>query len=210
MLPAVYPILDATTLASRGISPELAAEGLLEGGAQILQFRNKAAWTRDTWATAQTLAQLCAQAKVPFVINDRADFAALLNAALHLGQDDLPPADARRIVGRAAIIGFSTHNEAQMLAAENEAVNYVAFGPIFPTVSKENPDPTTSPTRLRTIRTLTTRPLVAIGGITRDNAKTCWNAGADSVAVIADMLPLSCTKQTLRDRMAEWQQLTQL
>jgi len=210
MLPPVYPILDATTLAHRGISPELAAEAFLEAGAQILQFRHKAPWTRETYSTAQTLAQLCAQAKVPFVINDRADYAALLNSALHLGQDDLPPADARRIVGRTTLIGFSTHNEAQMIAAENEAVNYVAFGPVFPTISKENPDPTTGLHRLRTIRTLTTRPLVAIGGITRDNAISCWNAGADSVAVIADMLPLSCTMQTLRDRMTEWQQLIQL
>ncbi len=211
-LPPIYPILDATTLTQRGIPPELAAEAFLEGGAQILQLRHKDPWTRHTYALAQRLATLCAQANAIFIVNDRADYAALLNLStptgLHVGQDDLAPSDARRVIGPTALLGFSTHNPAQLTLAENEPADYLAFGPIFPTTSKERPDPTTGPDLLRTVRALTTRPLVAIGGITRDNAKTCWNAGADSVAVIADMLPLSCTKQTLRDRMTEWQQLT--
>ncbi|NDJ15122.1 MAG: thiamine phosphate synthase, partial [Acidobacteriia bacterium] len=150
-----------------------------------------------------------AAAGATFVVNDRADYAALLGAGLHVGQEDLLPSDARRVMPAGALVGYSTHNTAQMVAAGEEPADYVAFGPIFGTVSKERPDPTTGPERLREIRGLTGRPLVAIGGITRDNAMTCWKAGADSVAVIADMLPLSCTKQTLRDRMTEWQQLTQ-
>ena len=208
-LPPVYPILDTTTLAQRDISPELAAEALLDAGAQILQFRHKTHWTRDTLVTARSIAGLCAQAGATFVVNDRADYALLIpGAALHLGQDDLSPADARRILGPATQIGFSTHNEAQMRAAQNEPIQYVAFGPIFPTSTKENPDPTTGPLKLQAIRALTNHPLVAIGGITRTNARACLQAGADSVAVIADMLPLSCTKQTIRDRMTEWLHLT--
>jgi thiamine-phosphate pyrophosphorylase len=87
-------------------------------------------------------------------------------------------------------------------------VDYLAFGPVFATVSKERPDPTVGIAGLAAIRALTRKPLVAIGGITRDNAFTCWNAGADSVAIIADLYPNPCTKQTLRDRMTEWQNLT--
>jgi len=216
-IPAVYPILDTTTLAQRQISPTLAAEALLEAGAQILQLRHKAPWTRETYTLALHLATQCAQTKTLFVINDRADYTALLQTeqigknepiALHLGQEDLTPTDARKVVGPTTIIGLSTHSAAQMIEAQNEPADYVAFGPIFTTASKQRPDPTTGPDLLRHIRTLTTRPLVAIGGITRDNAMNCWNAGADSVAVIADMFPLSCTKQAIRDRMTEWLKLT--
>ena len=215
-LPPIYPILDTATLQLRGIPPDLAAEGLLEAGARILQLRHKGPWTRDTYALAVRVAAQCAEAGALFVINDRADYAALLLTeqtgknepiALHLGQDDLTPGDARRIIGPDAPIGFSTHNAAQMAAAQNEPIQYVAFGPIFTTASKERPDPTVGPELLRHMRTLTALPLVAIGGITRDNAKTCWNAGAASVAVIADMFPLSCTKQAIRDRMNEWLKL---
>jgi thiamine-phosphate pyrophosphorylase len=94
-----------------------------------------------------------------------------------------------------------------MRAAESEPIDYVAFGPIFPTASKDRPDPTVGIETLRAIRTLTSRPLVAIGGITRDNASLCRSAGADAVAIIADLLPLSCTKRTLRDRMSDWRNL---
>ncbi|MCU1327305.1 MAG: thiamine-phosphate pyrophosphorylase [Bryobacterales bacterium] len=212
-LPPIYPILDATTLHQRNISAITAAEALLEAGAKILQFRHKDPWTRDTYAQATQLATLCHRAGTTLVINDRADYTALLrltheSTALHLGQDDLTPTDARKILGRNASIGLSTHNAAQMEAAQNEPINYVAFGPIFTTASKVRPDPITGPALLAHIRTLTQLPLVAIGGITRDNAVTCWNSGADSVAVIADMLPLSCSKQAIRDRMTEWQLLT--
>lgn len=105
------------------------------------------------------------------------------------------------------IVGYSTHNPEQMRTAANEPADYVAFGPMFPTVSKERPDPAVGVEGLKAVRTLTQKPLVAIGGITRDNAFTCWNAGADSVAIIADLYPNPCTKITLRDRMTEWQNL---
>jgi thiamine-phosphate pyrophosphorylase len=140
-------------------------------------------------------------------VNDRADYARLLHASLHLGQDDLLPADARLVIGDEAQIGFSTHNPDQMRAAAFEPVDYVAFGPVFTTASKERPDPTVGIAGLRTVRGLTEKPLVAIGGITRANAALCWNAGADSVAIIADTLPDPCTQRALRERMEEWLRL---
>ncbi len=203
-LPPVYPILDTASLK---LDPVAAAEALLEGGAQILQFRHKAFWSGQTFTQAEQIAALCTEAGVPFIVNDRADYAALLHAGLHLGQEDLLPVDARKVTGPDAIVGFSTHNAGQMEAAQTEPVDYVAFGPVFPTRSKERPDPTAGIGNLRHARGLTTKPLVAIGGITRDNASICWNAGADSVAIIADLLPDPCTKGALRERMAEWRQL---
>lgn len=207
IIPAVYPILDTATLDRLQFAPLTAAEALIEGGAGILQIRHKTFWSRETFALAEQLNTLCKAAGIPFVVNDRADYAAILGAALHLGQEDLTPTDARRVVGPNTLIGYSTHNPAQMTAVADEPADYVAFGPMFGTVSKERPDPTVGIEGLKTIRALTQRPLVAIGGITRDNAFTCWDAGADSVAVIADLYPASCTKAALRDRMEEWQKL---
>jgi thiamine-phosphate pyrophosphorylase len=207
LLPRVYPILDTASLARLSIDPVQAAAALLEGGARILQLRHKGFWSREVFAQAEEIAALCRDASASFVVNDRADYALLLHAGLHLGQDDLLPADARIVVGSAPVIGFSTHNPEQMLAAAAEPVDYAAFGPVFTTASKERPDPTVGIAGLRTVRGLTEKPLVAIGGISRDNARLCWSAGADSVAVIADMLPIPCTQRTLRDRMAEWLRL---
>ena len=105
-----------------------AAEAVLEGGAKILQFRHKAFWSRGTFAEAERVANLCREAGAEFIVNDRADYAALLKAGLHVGQDDLTPDDARRVIGNEALIGFSTHTPDQMRAAGNEPVDYVAFG----------------------------------------------------------------------------------
>jgi thiamine-phosphate pyrophosphorylase len=135
---------------------------------------------------------------VLFVVNDRADVALLLNAALHLGQDDLAPSDARRILPAASVIGFSTHNEQQLRAADAEPVDYLAIGPIFATASKQNPDPVVGIDGLRTLRALTEKPLVAIGGITRESAPQVFEAGADSIAVIGDLM------SDVRARAAEW------
>jgi thiamine-phosphate pyrophosphorylase len=203
-LPRVYPIIDTASLARLEFDPVHAAAAMLEGGAQILQFRHKGFWSRDVFAQSEAIAVLCAQASVPFIVNDRADYAAMLNAGLHLGQEDLLPEDARRVIGELAIIGFSTHNPAQMRAAASEPVDYVAFGPVFSTVSKERPDPMVGIEGLRAVRALTVRPLVAIGGITRQNAAECWNAGADSVALIGDLLPNPCAAASIRQLMANW------
>jgi thiamine-phosphate pyrophosphorylase len=205
-LPPVYPILDTASLERLNIDPIIAAEGILEGGAQILQYRHKAFWSREIVSQARQIAQLCDQARARFVVNDRSDYAALLNAALHLGQDDLTPQDARVVTGPDAMIGFSTHNPDQLRAAQDAPVDYFAIGPIFTTASKDRPDPTVGIETIRIARTLTRKPLVAIGGITLDNAPLCWEAGADSVAIIAALFPNPCTKAALRDRMTEWLQ----
>ncbi len=206
-LPHVYPILDTATLARRGASPLLAAEAFLEAGAGILQLRHKEHYTRELFETARAISVLCHNAQVPFVINDRADIARLLDAGLHLGQDDLPPAEVRRIIGNEAMLGFSTHNAAQLEAAATEPANYLALGPVYSTASKENPDAVVGIENLERWRPLCFKPLVAIGGITRENAEAVFNAGADSVAVISDLYPPECSKQNLRARMEEWLKL---
>jgi thiamine-phosphate pyrophosphorylase len=206
-LPKVYPILDTATLERLGFHPIHAAAALLEGGAPILQFRHKGFWSREVFAQAEEIAALCLSSFADFIVNDRADYAGLLHAGLHLGQDDLLPADARSVIGDAPILGYSTHYPNQMRAAASEPVDYVAFGPVFGTASKDRPDPTVGIAGLRTVRALTQRPLVAIGGITLENAPLCWSAGADSVAVIAGLLPNQCTESSIRDRMAEWMRL---
>jgi thiamine-phosphate pyrophosphorylase len=206
-LPRVYPIVDTATLSRLDFHPVEAAAALLEGGARILQYRHKGFWNREVFAQAAEIAALCRSASASFIVNDRADYAGLLHAGLHLGQDDLLPLDARSVMGNSPTIGYSTHNSDQMRAAASEPVDYVAFGPVFTTDSKDRPDPTVGIEGLRTVRGLTSKPLVAIGGITRANASVCWNAGADSVAIIADMLPNPCTKGSMRDRMAEWLRL---
>ena len=180
---------------------------MLDGGARILQFRFKGQLTAALFDQAHRIGELCRKAGATWVINDRADVSLLTNAALHIGQDDLPPKAARRLMGTQATIGYSTHNPDQMRAAAQEPVDYVAFGPIFPTLSKDRPNPTTGVQTLAEIRAITTRPLVAIGGITRANAPSVWTAGANSVAVIADLLPEACTLSEVRKRMHEWIEL---
>jgi thiamine-phosphate pyrophosphorylase len=200
-LPPFYPILDTETAVRREIDPVSAAARILEAGAHILQFRHKGFFSRDAFQQAREIAALCRDTDALFVINDRADIARLLGAALHLGQDDLTPTDARRVLGDGAFIGFSTHNEEQLRAAETEPADYLAFGPIFGTSSKINPDPVVGLDELRRLRALTTRPLVAIGGITRSNARSVIEAGADSLAVIGDLFP---EDGNIRGRAEEW------
>jgi thiamine-phosphate pyrophosphorylase len=206
-LPRIYPILDTESLEARGIALQTAAAAMLAGGALVLQFRHKAHWSRDVFEAARGVARLCRDAGARFVVNDRADFAMLLEAGLHVGQDDLSPRDARMLLGPDALLGFSSHNAEQIRAAAGEPVDYMAFGPVFPTVSKRHPDPVAGIEALRRCRTLCSKPLVAIGGITRGNALEVLSAGADSLALIADLLPPAATARSLRERMEEWQQL---
>jgi thiamine-phosphate pyrophosphorylase len=205
-VPPFYPILDTDAAANRGIGAVDAATWILEGGAGILQFRHKGFWSREVFESLEQVAELCQACGVPLVVNDRADLAKLVGAGLHLGQDDLPPAAARRIVGTEALIGFSTHNEAQLRATAEEPVGYLALGPIFGTASKANPDPTVGLEGLSNLRPLTTRPLVAIGGITRENARAVLEAGADSVAVIGDLF---AEDGNIARRVTEWLRITE-
>jgi thiamine-phosphate pyrophosphorylase len=204
-LPRVYPILDTEALERLGIALPAAADAFLQGGARILQIRHKGHWSRAVFQDAVEVARLCREGGASLVVNDRADFALLLGAGLHVGQDDLAPRDARRIIGDAATLGFSSHNADQLCAAAAEPVDYVALGPVFGTGSKRNPDPVVGVAEVRRCRGLMAKPLVAIGGITLENAPEVLGAGADSVAIIAGLLPEAASADALRRRMEEWQ-----
>jgi len=201
ILPKFYPILDTGAAQRRGVDPVQAAAQIFEGGGRILQFRHKAFLSREAFAWLEEISKLAREAEAMLMINDRADLATLFRAGLHLGQDDVPPYAGRHLAGPRAVIGISTHNEAQLRAAAAEPVDYVALGPIFGTETKENPDPVVGIEELRRLRSLTTRPLVAIGGITLANAVQAIAAGADSVAVIGDLFPAS---GSVRGRVEEW------
>ena len=203
-LPPFYPVLDTELIVRRGMSAAEAAEAILEGGARILQFRHKGFFSSEVFEAAIRVGELCREANTLFVMNDRADIAILLAAALHLGQDDLEPEGARRIAPGATIIGLSTHNEQQLRAGDQEPVDYLALGPIFQTGSKQNPDPVVGIEGLRNLRALTRKPLVGIGGITRATAGSVFNAGADSVAIIGDLYPEPLSKAVLQKRVEEW------
>jgi thiamine-phosphate pyrophosphorylase len=202
-LPRFYPILDTFTVSERGYSMLVAAEALLEAGVRILQYRHKENWTQAHFEEAKRIATLCQEAGVLFVLNDRADFARMMGAALHLGQDDLPPAAARRVVSDE-VIGFSTHNRLQLTRANDEAVEYLSLGPIFTTNSKERPDPVVGVDGLAELRGLTAKPLVAIGGITLENTAAILQAGADSVAVISGILWPQGKRIDVRRRAEAW------
>jgi thiamine-phosphate pyrophosphorylase len=203
-LPAVYPILDTALLARLDLPLLDAAEALAEGGARILQIRHKENWTREAYHAATGLASYCRAAGIALIVNDRADIAVMLGAGLHVGQDDLPPRESRGILGPAVTLGFSTHNEAQLLASIDEPIDYVALGPIFLTGSKVNPDPVVGLDELKRLRKLTSRPLVAIGGIALESAIDVWRAGADSIALISDLFQTP-SKSGVRARMEAWQ-----
>jgi len=206
-IPAFYPILDTEVAMRRGIDPVKAARQILDAGARILQYRHKAFLSREAFSWLENIAVLTQAAGAILVVNDRADLAKMFNAALHLGQDDLLPSIARRVVRPDTIVGFSTHNEAQLRAASEEPTDYLALGPLFGTATKENPDPTVGLDDFRRLRSLSNRPLVAIGGITRANAMQAIDAGADSVAVISDLFP---EDGNVGSRIREWLRLLSL
>ena len=209
-LPRLYPILDTGALERRGLALVEVAAAMLAGGARILQIRHKGLWNPAIYESAREVALLCEQAGAILIVNDRADIAKLLGAGLHVGQDDLAPADARKLLGDGPMIGCSSHDAAQLRDAATEPVDYVALGPIFSTSSKRNPDPVVGIDELRRCCALVEKPLVAIGGITRENARAVFEAGADAVAVIADLLPEIATTANVRQRIEEWHGITGL
>jgi len=177
----LYPIADADSCAD----VVALAEAILAGGARLLQLRAKRATTRELIALARAVRERAVRAGALLILNDRTDVARLVGTGVHLGQDDLPPAAARTILGPDAVIGFSTHNLAQLDAAVRAGgVDYLAFGPIFATRSKENPDPELGAHLLAQARARCPLPLVAIGGITVETIPAVRAAGADAVAVI--------------------------
>lgn len=191
MLPRLYPIVDAACFASAN-DPLHAllhhARELIRAGATLLQYRHKSNDTRHILATARELRRL-AGTTVRLIMNDRADLCLAANFdGVHVGQDDLSPADVRIIIGPNRLIGFSTHNPEQVKLADTMPVDYIAVGPVFATSSKANPDPVIGLEGVSRARKLTGKPLVAIGGITRVTCRSVVDAGADSVAVISDLL----------------------
>ncbi len=202
-LPRFYPIIDTAVIATSLFKPIEVAEEAIAAGAKILQYRHKDNWTQTAFNEAKVIGELCRQANIPFIVNDRADFAKLLNAGLHIGQDDLPAPAARQIVG-SVIIGFSTHNAPQLKRAVGSPVDYLSLGPIFETKSKEKPDPVVGVDGLKKLRPLTDKPLVAIGGITLENAESVFATGANSVAIISGILIPEASRSLLRQRLTAW------
>lgn len=185
--PFLYGIVDTQLLAGRPIRAVVTA--LARGGAALIQVRTKLGSDAERLALAREALSAARALGTPLIVNDRPDIARILGAdGVHLGQDDLPASAARKVLGPQAIIGMSTHDRAQASAAASEPVDYVAFGPIFPTRSKANPDAVVGLDGLRAVRPLVGGPLIAIGGITRTNAGDVVAAGADGVAAISDLL----------------------
>jgi thiamine-phosphate pyrophosphorylase len=203
-IPAFYPITDTQVLAQAGLTPAEMARSLARAQVSLVQFRHKGVYTREILGQAEEVGKIVRQSGARYIINDRADIALMLAAdGVHVGQDDLPPARVRALVGEDMILGFSTHNEQQLRDGDREPVDYLALGPIFGTPSKQNPDPVVGTTALARLRAFTNKPLVAIGGITRANAREVLAAGASSLAVISDAVG-----PDLDARLAAWISLT--
>jgi thiamine-phosphate pyrophosphorylase len=185
-LPKIYPITD--TLVS-GLSHARQVELLVAGGASLVQLREKRASPREFYLAALDAMSIARKLGVQIIINDRVDIAIAVKAdGVHLGQDDLPPDRARLLLGESRIIGFSTHSLEQALAADSAPIDYVAIGPVFQTSTKERSEPVVGLGAVSEIKRRLSRPLVAIGGITLHTASSVIEAGADSVAVISDLL----------------------
>jgi len=186
VMPNLYVILDAEMLTEPAGET---AKKLIAAGARLLQYRNKRAAARELLTESRAIAEVALEAGCSFFVNDRSDVAYLAGAGgVHIGQEDLSAEQARTVVGADRWVGVSTHNLKQFEEAAASSADYIAVGPIFPTSSKVNPGPVVGTDLLRRVRTLTPKPIVAIGGITLDRASEVLAAGADSVAVISDIL----------------------
>ncbi|HXT64792.1 MAG TPA: thiamine phosphate synthase, partial [Pyrinomonadaceae bacterium] len=185
--PRIYPITDTGV---SGLSHAEQVRRLIDGGATLIQLREKNGAPKDFIRHAEEALAIAHQNKVRIIINDRVDVALALNAdGVHLGQSDMPVEAARKLLGPRSTIGFSTHNLAQIEDAIALPADYIAFGPIFATHTKSDHEPVVGLDQLREIRhRLGDQPLVAIGGITEQNFAGALEAGADSVAVISDLL----------------------
>jgi len=203
-LPRLYPITDRRL---SGLSHAGQVARLCEGGARLVQLREKHLPAREFYREAEEALGVARSFGAKLIVNDRADVALAVGAdGVHLGQDDMPPEAARALLGGEAIIGFSTHSVGQAISAARLPVSYIAVGPVFATSSKERPDPVVGLEGVRRVReAIRSVPLVAIGGITVQTAPEVVEAGADSVAVIAALIatsdPAEITRRT-RDFLA--------
>ena len=202
-LPRLYAIADKATLDARGVSVEDFARQLRDAGVMLLQYRDKLGGPLEVLRAAAEISTVFSGTRATLILNDRADLALLAGwSGVHVGQGDLTPEDAKRIFsldGKLSplttsereghsLVGVSTHCDVQVAEANNGEADYVAVGPVFATSTKLNADPIVGLDGVRRARSLTTKPLVAIGGITRQNVRSVMAAGADSVAVIGGLL----------------------
>jgi thiamine-phosphate pyrophosphorylase len=186
-LPKLYPIIDAGCFSEASEIVAFAKE-LSAAGCTLLQYRNKRGNGRQILEQARALRQVLGKS-VRLIMNDRADLCLAAEFdGVHVGQDDLSPEGVRSIIGDDLWLGVSTHNPSQVEEATQRSTDYLAVGPVFATSSKANPDPVIGLEGVHKAKLLTDKPLVAIGGITRENCRQVIEAGADSVAVISDLL----------------------
>lgn len=189
ILPRLYAVLDAGVATARGWDVLDLGRAFLDGGARLIQLRAKSSDLRTVLTLAESLVRLAEPAEAQVIVNDRADVARLAGAAgVHVGQEDLDPADARAIVGAAGVVGVSTHTPDQIDAAAGAPIDYLAIGPVFDTITKETGYSAVGLERVRRAVERSGRPVVAIGGITLDTARAVIEAGASAVAVISDLV----------------------
>jgi thiamine-phosphate pyrophosphorylase len=190
-LPRLYPILDADALTRAGVPLVAAAHALYDAAVRWVQYRDKRATDEETLERMRLLREIFPAGEAVLLLNDRVDLCAAAEAdGVHIGQQDMDPAEARSALGQGRLLGVSTHNVAQLRAAvKTGAADYLAIGPVFATASKEKPDPVVGLEGVKAARALTRLPLVAIGGITTANGREVIEAGADAVAVISGLLP---------------------
>jgi thiamine-phosphate pyrophosphorylase len=183
----LYTIAD--TLSRAELSFVDLAEKLCAGGARLLQLRVKDLPTRHFLATAQEVRGICRRYNCLLIINDRADIALAVGAdGVHVGQEDLPLAAARKVLGSSKIVGVSTHDPQQAVEAERGGADYIGFGPLFSTNTKATGYTARGLAQLREIRKLVALPIVAIGGVTAERAPSALDAGANAVAMISDLV----------------------
>lgn len=175
------------------------AKRVLAGGARILQVRGKGLSSKELLNQSREIRKLTREAGATFIVNDRADIALLSDAdGVHLGQDDLPISEARKILGRGKLIGISTHNIEQALKAEQEGADYIGFGPVFGTKTKADAEEAKGIEALKEVKKKVSIPVIAIGGINLENLKEVIAAGADGVAVISAIVKAENIEETTK------------
>jgi thiamine-phosphate pyrophosphorylase len=197
LFPRLYAILDRMTLDARRFPVAEFATELRNAGVTLLQYRDKVNGPQDILRAAEQISAVFQDAEATLIMNDRADLAALAGWGVHVGQGDLSPADAKILT---PMVGISTHTDQQVITAAASDADYIAVGPIFATSTKQNAAPVIGLEGLHRARALTRKPIVAIGGITRENARSVIDAGADSLAVIGALFsPAESVEKVARD-----------
>lgn len=200
----LYAIIDNSLLPS--VSNIEAARRVLAGGARILQLRGKGLSSKELLKEAREIRGVARQAGAIFIVNDRADIALISDAdGVHLGQDDLPLPEARRILGKEKLIGVSTHSLEQAIEAEREGADYIGFGPVFGTTTKSDAEEAKGIHALREVKQTASIPIIAIGGINLQNLKYVIEAGADGIAVISAIVMAGDMEEATRKLIKTWQ-----